>query len=104
LFGTCIIKEAERQVQIIREDLRTAQSRQKSYVEGQRRDMVFQDGDYVYLKVSLIRGLWRFKVKGKLSPRFIGPFKILERVGEVDTDWSYQISSQMCMMCFISLS
>jgi hypothetical protein len=45
--------------------------------------MVFQEGDYVYLKVSPIRGLGRFKVKGKLSPRFVGPFKILERVGEV---------------------
>jgi hypothetical protein len=45
--------------------------------------VVFQEGDYVYLKVSPIRGLRRFKVKGKLSPRIIGPFKILERVGEV---------------------
>jgi hypothetical protein len=45
--------------------------------------VVFQEGDYVYLKVSPIRGLRRFKVKGKLSPRFIGPCRILERVGEV---------------------
>jgi hypothetical protein len=83
LFGTDIVKEAERQVQIIRENLRTAQSRQQSYADGKRRDVVFQEGDYVYLKVSPIRGLHRFKVKGKLSPRFIGPFKILERVGDV---------------------
>jgi hypothetical protein len=83
LFGTDIIKEAERQVQIIRENLRAAQSRQKSYADGKRRDVVLQEGDYVYLKVSPIRGLRRFKVKGKLSPRFIRPFKILERVGEV---------------------
>jgi hypothetical protein len=47
------------------------------------RDAVFQEGDYVYLNVSPIRGLRRFKVNGKFSPRFIGPFKILERVGEV---------------------
>jgi hypothetical protein len=83
LFGTDIIKEAERQVQIIRENLRIAQSRQKSYADGKRRDVSFQEGDYVYLKVSPIRGLRRFKVKGKMSPRFIGPFQILQRVGEV---------------------
>jgi hypothetical protein len=44
---------------------------------------VFEVGDYVYLRVSHIRGLRRFKIRGKLSPRFIGPFKILERKGEV---------------------
>jgi hypothetical protein len=63
LFGTDIIKEAERQAQIIRENLRVAQSRQKSYADGKRRDVSFQEGDYVYLKVSPIRGLRRFKVK-----------------------------------------
>jgi hypothetical protein len=83
LFGADIIREAEKQVQIIRENLRIAQSRQKSYADGKRRHVVFQGGDYVYLKVSPIRGLGRFKVKGKLSPWFIRPFKILERVGEV---------------------
>jgi hypothetical protein len=83
LFGTDIIKEAERQVQIIRENLRIAQSRQKSYADGKMRDLSFQEGDYVYLKVSPIRGLRMFKVKGKLSPHFIGPFQILQRVGEV---------------------
>ena len=43
--------------------------------------MTFEVGDYVYLKVSLIRGLRRFKVKGKLSPQYIGPFQILEKEG-----------------------
>jgi hypothetical protein len=75
---TDIIKEAERQVQIIRENMRIAQSRQKSYADGKRRDVDFQEGDYVYLKVSPISRLRRFKVKGKLSPRFIGPFQILQ--------------------------
>jgi hypothetical protein len=83
LFGADIIKEAERQVHIIRENLRVAQSRQKSYADGKRRDVSFEEEDYVYLKVSRIRGLRRFKVKGKLSPRYIGPFRILQRVGEV---------------------
>jgi hypothetical protein len=68
---------------LIREKLRTVQSRQKSYADTQRRLLEFKEGDHVYLKVSLIRGMRRFKVKGKLSPRFIGPFLILKRVGKV---------------------
>jgi hypothetical protein len=82
-FGPDIIKEAERQVVTIRKNLRTAQSRQKSYADPKRREVVFEFGDYVYLRVSPIRGLQRFIIRGKLSPRFIGPFKILERKGEV---------------------
>jgi hypothetical protein len=82
-FGPEIIQEAEEQVHQIRENLRTAQSRQKSYAYTWRRLLEFKEGDHVYLKVSPIRGMRRFKVKGKLSPRFIGPFLILKRVGEV---------------------
>jgi hypothetical protein len=94
LCGTDIIKEAERQVHIIRENLRIAQSKQKSYADGKRRDVSFQEGDYVYLKVSPIRGMRRFKVKGKLSPHFIGPFQILQQVGEIAyrLDLSEQLS------------
>ena len=60
-----------------------AQSRQKSYADGKRRDLTFSIDDYVYLKVSPMRGIRRFNVKGKLAPRYIGPFKVLERKGEV---------------------
>jgi hypothetical protein len=74
LFGHDIIQEAEEQVHQIRENLRTAQSRQKSYAETWRRLLEFKEGDHVYLKVSPLRGMRRFKVKGKLYPRFIGPF------------------------------
>jgi hypothetical protein len=63
--------------------LKTAQSRQKSYADNRRRELIFEVGDFVYLKVSPMRGMKRFKVKGKLSPRYIGPFKILERKGGV---------------------
>jgi hypothetical protein len=81
-FGLEIIQEGEKQVRIIRENLGTAQSRQKSYADTRRRQLEFEEGDHVYLKVSPIQGMGRFKVKRKLSPRFIGPFKILKRVGE----------------------
>jgi hypothetical protein len=83
LFGPKIIKEAERQVQVVRENLKVAQSRQKSYIDTRRRELTFQEGDCVYLKLSPIKGLRRFKVKGKLPPHYIGPFRILERKGEV---------------------
>ena len=74
VFGPEILKVAEQQVQIIRE---------KSYADTRRRELEFEVGDLVYLKVSSIRGLRRFKVKGKLSPGYIGPFQVLERRGEV---------------------
>jgi hypothetical protein len=83
LFGPEIIKEAKRQVQVVRENLKVALSRQKSYADTRRRELTFEEGDHIYLKVSPIRGLRRFKVKGKLSPRYIGPFKILEWKGKV---------------------
>ena len=60
-----------------------SQSRQKSYADGKRRDEEFEVGDYVFLRVSPMRGVKRFGTKGKLSPRFIGPFQILDRVGAV---------------------
>jgi hypothetical protein len=83
LFGPDSIREAERQVEIIRKNLKAAQSRQKSYADPRRREVVLEVGDYTYLRVSPIRGLRRFNVRGKLSPRFVGPFKIVERRGEV---------------------
>jgi hypothetical protein len=82
-FGPELIQEAEEQVRIIRENLRVAQTRQKSYADNRRRPMEFEEGDYVYLKVSPLRGMRRFKVKGKLSPLFIGPFLIFRQVGEM---------------------
>jgi hypothetical protein len=63
--------------------LRVAQTRQKSYADNRRRPLEFEEGDHVYLKVSPLRGMSRFKVKGKLAPRFIGPFMIFRRVGEM---------------------
>jgi hypothetical protein len=67
---------------MIRESLKVAQSRQKSYAE-KRRDLSFKIGDFIYLKVSPMRGTHRFKVKEKLAPRYVGPFKIVDRKGEV---------------------
>ena len=65
------------------DNLRVAQPRQKSYADTRRRELVFEVGDYVYLKVSPMRSVKRFNMKGKLAPRYIGPFKVLQRRGEV---------------------
>jgi hypothetical protein len=83
VFGPDIIKEAEEQVQLIRNCLKAAQSRQKSYADSKRRPVTFHVGDFVYLRVTPLKGMQRFHVKGKLAPRYIGPFKILERCGEM---------------------
>ncbi|WVZ58619.1 hypothetical protein U9M48_008871 [Paspalum notatum var. saurae] len=56
---------------------------QKSYADRRRRELSFEEGDLVYLKVSPIRGTRRFQVKGKLAPHYIGPYKIEERIGKV---------------------
>jgi hypothetical protein len=83
VFGPDILQEVKKQVRMVRQNLRVAQSRQKSYTDHRRRELSFEVGDFVYLEVSPMRGLHRFKVCGKLAPRFIGPFKILEKRGEV---------------------
>jgi hypothetical protein len=64
VFGPDILQEAEKQVCMVRENLRVAQSRQKSYTDHRRRELSFEVGDFVYLKVSPMRGLHRFKVQG----------------------------------------
>ena len=61
----------------------TAQSRQKSYADIRRRDLEFQVGDQVLLRVSSTKGIVRFGTKGKLSPRYIGQFLIIARVGKL---------------------
>ena len=70
-------------MQKIKQRILTAHSRQKSYADVCRRDLELEVGDHVFLKVASKRGVLRFGKKEKLSPRFIGPFEILERVGVV---------------------
>jgi hypothetical protein len=83
-FGPAAIVEAEENVSKVRENLKIAQSRKKSYADPKRRDVSFEVGEHVYLKVSPLRGTKRFHVKGKLSPRYVGPYLIVKRIGKVD--------------------
>ncbi|CAN6487119.1 unnamed protein product [Victoria cruziana] len=71
------------QVCLIQERLRTAQHRQKCYADRRRRALEFEVGDSAFLKISPTKGVFSFGKKGKLSPRFIGHFEILERIGSV---------------------
>ena len=75
--------EAVSKIRKIRQRLYIAQSRQKSYADTRRRDLEFEVGDLVFLKVTPMKGVMRFGKKGKLSPKFIGPFEILKRVGKL---------------------
>jgi hypothetical protein len=70
-------------MRVINERMSAAQSWQKSYADKQRRPLEFEVGDRVFLKVSPMRGVMRFGKKGKLSPRFIGPFEITQKVGKL---------------------
>ncbi|XP_022003828.1 uncharacterized protein LOC110901299 [Helianthus annuus] len=78
-----LIAVTNENIELIRARLKTAQDRQKAYADKRRRPIEFRVGDYVLLKVSPWKGIIRFRKRGKLGPRYIGPFKILARVGRV---------------------
>ena len=82
-FGPYFIKEAREQVSVIQSHLKAAQNHQKAYADKRRRPLQFEVGDHVYLKVSPMRGVHQFGVRGKLAPCYVGPYKILERCGSV---------------------
>ena len=81
ITGPDLIRDTSEKVSLIRHRLVTAQSRHKSYADVRRRPLEFEVGDHVFLKVMPNRGVVRFGKRRKLSPRFIGTFEILERVG-----------------------
>src|ERR1044071_7057318 len=78
-----MIEETANTVQLIQARMKAAQDRQKSYADKKRRKLEFAVGDKVLLKVSPTRGITRFGKGGKLNPKYIGPFEILERIGEI---------------------
>ncbi|KAI3687208.1 hypothetical protein L1987_80902 [Smallanthus sonchifolius] len=78
-----VVKATSEKFDQIKARMKAAKDRQKSYADKRRMDLEFQVGDMVLLKVSPWKGIIRLRKRGKLSPRFIGPFKILARVGQV---------------------
>ena len=77
------IEDAYKKVKVIRQRIQTAQSKQKSYTDNRRRDLEFEIGDKVFLKVLLRQGMIRQDKWGKLGPRYVRPFEITPKVGQV---------------------
>jgi hypothetical protein len=87
IFGPDIVTEAEEKVKQIGANILTTQSCQKSYTDKRHRPLEFEVGDHVYLRVSPMKGVRRFDIKGKLAPRYIGPYLIIDKYGST----SYQV-------------
>ncbi|GJW08985.1 putative reverse transcriptase domain-containing protein [Tanacetum coccineum] len=83
ILGPELIQETTEKIIQIKQRMQAAHDRQKSYADLKRKPMEFQVGDKVMLKVSPWKGVVRFGKRGKLNPRYVGPFKVLEKVGEV---------------------
>ena len=69
-------------MKVVRDNLKTVRDRRRSYADNHRRDLQFEIGDQIFLKISW-KGVLRFGRRGKLSPRFIGPYEIVSKVGPV---------------------
>ncbi len=81
MIGPEIIQQIEEKIRLIRDRLKATLDRQKSYIDLKRRDIKYVVGEKVFLKVSPWKKIMGFSKKGKLSPHFIGPYEVLERVG-----------------------
>jgi hypothetical protein len=83
ISGPDLVEEAKASVHCIQDNLKVAKSRQEIYANKRHRPLEFEVGNHVYLRVSPMKGMKRLGVKGKLAPRYIGPFPILEKCGFV---------------------
>ena len=83
MYSAELVQVTREKVRTLRDRIKAIQDRQKKYADVRRRPLEFSAGDQVFLKVALWKNMLRFRLKGKLTPRFIGPFKNLQRVGPV---------------------
>src|SRR3954447_25097766 len=100
-FGPDMIKEAEDQVCIVRDQLKAAQSRQKSYYDRHHRQESYNLDEKAYLRVTPLKGTQRFGIKGKLAPCYIGPFHILVNVEKLPTNLNYPRTFPEYMMYYM---
>ncbi|XP_022859958.1 uncharacterized protein LOC111380588 [Olea europaea var. sylvestris] len=83
ILGPELVEKIVEAIRKIRSRIKIVQDRQKSYADKRRKELTFEVGEKVFLKVAPMKGILRFGKKGKLSPKFIGPFEILEKIGNV---------------------
>ena len=83
MIGPEIVEETTEKIKLVKEKMKEAQDRQKSYADKRRKHLEFEVGDLIYLKMITFKGRARVSGRRKLDPRFLGPFRILERVGAV---------------------
>ncbi|PKU65738.1 hypothetical protein MA16_Dca018528 [Dendrobium catenatum] len=83
IIGADLVDDATEKIRLIRDRLKAVQDRQKKYYDAKHRFVEFEVGEFVFLKVSPMKGVKRFGKVGKLSPRYVGHFEISERVGSV---------------------
>jgi len=81
MVGPELLRQTTEKVKLIQERMRASQSRQKSYVDQRRRPLEFEPGDHVFLRITPTTGVGRAIRSKKLSPKFIGPYQILRRIG-----------------------
>ncbi|KAH0728078.1 hypothetical protein KY284_003943 [Solanum tuberosum] len=96
LIGQDLVHQAMEKMNVIQERLKMAQSRQKSYIDVRRRVLEFEVNDWVYLKVSPMKGVMRFCKNGKISPRYIGPYRIAKRIGNVT--YELELSQELAVV------
>ena len=95
-----LIYKSLENVHIIKNRLQTAYSQQKSYADHRTRDLEFEEGDKVYLKISPMKGVVRFFKKRKFSPHYVGPYEILQRLCKV----AYELKLPSELALFIRFS
>src|SRR4051812_3986488 len=99
-----MIQDAQEKVRIVREKPKIDQSRQKSYYDRHHREESFNLDEKAYLRVTPLKGTHLFGIKGKLAPRYIGPFASSLNVEKLPTNWNYPLTSPKFMMSSTSLN